>query len=76
MLCYLSFVTALERAEFLAWGASHLSIQQAEFQERFRPVFEGLLAAAEGRTPAGTDANDSGGRQFLGWSTSRHWLLG
>lgn len=76
MLFYLSFVTADQLADFITWAESHLSTQHAEFQVRFRPVFEGLVAASEGRTPHRGDANQSGGRQFLGWSTSRHWLLG
>ncbi len=75
MLFYLSFVSSDELSGFVAWATSHLSIQQAAFQTRFRPVFDGLLAASEGRTPHGFDAGGSDGRQFLGWSKSRHWLL-
>jgi hypothetical protein len=76
MLFYLSFITADELIGFIAWAKSHLSIQRAEFQVRFRPAFNGLLAAAEGKTPHRAAGNQGDGRQFLGWSKSRHWLLG
>jgi hypothetical protein len=75
MLFYLSFVTADELAEFTAWAQSHLSVQRSDFQVRFRRVFEGLVAAAEGVSSKRGEAQGSGPRQFLGWSKSRHWLL-
>lgn len=75
MLFYLSFVSADELADFIAWAESHLSVQRSDFQVRFRRVFEGLVAAAEGVSPERGDVQDSGPRQFLGWSKSRHWLL-
>lgn len=76
MLFYLSFVTQDELTEFVRWAESHLSIQQADFQVRFRPAMDGLVTASKGVTPQGVDANRNEGRQFLGWSKSRHWLLG
>jgi hypothetical protein len=76
MMFYLSFITDEELADFTAWASNHLSSQEAEFQTRFRPAFDGLIAASNGRTPDRVDANVSGGRQFQGWSKSRHWLLG
>jgi hypothetical protein len=75
MLFYLSFVSADELKDFVAWAERHLSPQHAEFQMRFRPVFEGLLAASHGSSPEPGHGNGSGPRQFLGWSKSRHWLL-
>ena len=75
MVFYLSFVEADELNEFMAWARSHLSKQQPEYQNRFGPAFDGLIAASEGRTPHHVDANRNDGRQFLGWSKSRHWLM-
>jgi hypothetical protein len=75
MVFYLSFVETEELREFLDWMRTHLSIQQPEFQHRFQPAFDGLVAASEGRTPHHADANRNDGRQFLGWSKSRHWLM-
>lgn len=75
MVFYLSFVEAEEVREFVEWARSHLTIQQPEFQNRFRPAFDGLVAASEGRTPHHTDANRTDERLFLGWSNSRHWLM-
>jgi hypothetical protein len=75
MLFFLSFITKNELIDFIAWAQSHLSVQEAEFQARFRPAFDGLIAATEGRTPHQVDDNRGEGRQFLGWSRSRHWLL-
>ncbi len=75
MVFYLSFIEGEEVREFIDWASSHLSIQQPEFQNRFRPAFDGLVAAAQGRTPAHVDVNRNEGRQFLAWSNSRHWLM-
>ncbi|WP_146401094.1 hypothetical protein [Pseudobythopirellula maris] len=75
MVFFLSFVGDAELTEFVAWAESHLSIQQPEFQVRFRPAMDGLVHAIGGCTPFGVDENLSDGRQFLGWSKSRHWLL-
>jgi hypothetical protein len=75
MVFYLSFVETEELPEFVDWMRTHLSIQQPEFQNRFQPAFDGLVAASEGRTPHHVDANRNDGRQFLGWSKSRHWLM-
>lgn len=75
MVFYLSFVESEQVREFVDWASSHLSTQQLEFQNRFRPALDGLVAASEGRTPHHVDANRNEGRQFLGWSNSRHWLM-
>lgn len=75
MVFYLSFVGKAELTEFVGWAESHLAIQQPEFQVRFRPAMDGLVAAVGGRAPARLGESRSDGRQFLGWSKSRHWLL-
>lgn len=75
MLVYLSLVSADEVAEFIAWGESHLQAQRPEFQNRFRPAFDGLIAASQGQTPALNPSDPSSPRRFLGWSKTRHWLL-
>src|SRR5690606_25553069 len=75
MLVYLSLVTDDELAEFMVWATEHLQAQSPEFQARFRPAFDGLVAAAHGQTPALTPTDPSSPRRFLGWSKTRHWLL-
>ncbi len=75
MIFYLSFVEVDELSEFIAWAKNYLSTQQAEFQNRFRPAVDGLIAASAGNTPDPFEADVDGGRQFLGWSKSRHWLM-
>jgi hypothetical protein len=75
MLVYLSFVSASEFAEFVAWAASHLEAQRPEFHSRFRPAFDGLVAASQGQSPPVSYLGRSSPCQFLGWSKSRHWLL-
>ncbi len=76
MVFYLSFVDNAGVAEFIAWAESHLASQQPEFRARFQPAFKGLIVASRGEIPAQFDGNSAEGRQFLGWSKSRHWLLG
>lgn len=75
MLFFLSFVTADELAEFIGWARETMADQPDSFQVRFRPAFDGLIAASQGRTPPAAEARSDDERQFLGWSTSRHWLL-
>ena len=75
MLIYLSFVSADELGAFIVCAEDHLSEQALEFQARFRPVFAGLRAASKGKTTPQAHATSGNGRQFLGWSDSRHWLL-
>ena len=76
MLFYLSFISAGEFTDFVAWATSHLATQPSDFQVRFRPAFEGLLASSVGRSAHRLDDTCGAGRKFLGWSKSRHWLLG
>ena len=76
MLVYLSFVADEELADFIAWAEDHLSMQQAEFQSRFRPAFDGLLSAWQGVAALRIPAFRGTSRPFLGWSKSRHWLIG
>lgn len=75
MLFFLSFVTADELDDFVAWARQTMASQPDSFRVRFRPAFDGFIAASQGRTPPATDVGSDDGRQFLGWSTSRHWLL-
>ncbi len=69
MVFYLALLPNACIEEFLAWADSHLSKQQIDFQNRFRPALTGLQFAADGRVI--DDAH-----RFLGWTKERHWLLG
>jgi hypothetical protein len=76
MVFYLSLANASEVANFQDWSSSQLGAQQPEFARRFEPVLAGLDAVITGETfdSAGRHAA-SGGRRFLGWTLTRHWLL-
>jgi hypothetical protein len=72
MVFFVSLLPEGGAGEFLGWAAGHLSEQPAAFWDRFAPALEGLRRAARS-LPA--DDADGSARRFLGWTTSRHWLL-
>ncbi len=76
MIFFLSLVPR-DVVGFLGWASRHLGKQRTDYQDRFRPALEGLIAAA-GSGP-GEDRNHlervSGPHRFLGWTTEKHWLL-
>jgi hypothetical protein len=76
MLFFLSVADDHELPRFVEWSNEYLATQREAFRTRFAPVMAGLEAiAAGGRFDhAGLHAA-SGGRQFLGWTLGRHWLL-
>ncbi|WP_375772492.1 hypothetical protein NR798_16915 [Archangium gephyra] len=78
MVFFLSFVHSPELQEFLDEAREHIEEQDEAFVRRFEPVLAGLEWVVAGNT---FDASGRGGpmglaRRFLGWSESRHWLLG
>jgi hypothetical protein len=70
MLFYLSLQEQGEVTDFMRWAEGHLAQQSPPFRFRFGPALLGLMAATEGRSAEG-----AGGRRFLGWSHTRHWLM-
>jgi hypothetical protein len=75
MIFFLAFLPPAEVAAFLGWAAAHLQEQNVEFQARFRPAMEGLAVAARGRSFDTLGVDRRAVRQFLGWTTGKHWLL-
>lgn len=66
MLVFLSLSDTL----FLEYALQKLSNQPPGVRTRLEPAMLGLMAVMEGG-----QATDGGGRRFLGWTTSRHWML-
>lgn len=69
MIFFLALLPPQDVADFLAWATDHLAAQDETFRNRFAPALEGLSLAANGKPI------NQGGRRFLGWSDTRHWLL-
>jgi len=72
MVFFLSRMPHDEVGQFIAWAESHLREQSAEFQARFAPALRCLALVHSGDSL--DDADDA--RRFLGWTQTRHWLLG
>lgn len=68
MMFFLALLPAGDVAAFVSEAERHLNTQPGEFRDRFRPALDGLILAADGRSPEGA-------RRFLGWSKQRHWLM-
>jgi hypothetical protein len=75
MIFFLALLPDRNAADFLRWAEDYLNAQRVEFRSRFSPALKGLVLAAEGRSIDNDFARESGARRFLGWSTTRHWLL-
>ena len=72
MVFYLSRLSHEEAGQFIGWAEEHLRKQSADFHARFIPALRGLsLVHSGGSLEGATDA-----RRFLGWTQTRHWLLG
>jgi hypothetical protein len=76
MIFYLSFVSKVEMDEFLTWAQSHFEMQTVDFRRRFEPAMRGLSLAAKGIPLENATDTDGEVRRFLGWSESKHWLMG
>jgi hypothetical protein len=75
MIFFLALLPDREVADFLQWAEDHLKEQAEEFQNRFRPALKGLVLAAEGHSIDSDYARKQGASRYLGWSTTKHWLL-
>ena len=76
MVFFLALIPSASVRMFLTWADEHLDKQEEEFQSRFRPALQGLVMAAQGRSLDDPSTSMQGTRRFLGWSKTRHWLLG
>lgn len=75
MIFFLSLLPPEALQTFLVWAETYLKKQDAVFQTRFRPAWQGLLLAASGTSLDDEQANRLKARRFLGWSVKEHWLL-
>jgi hypothetical protein len=73
MIFFLSLAPRKVSDVFVVWAGEELAKQPPAFRARFGPAYAGLCLALAGMTPGEHTA--PGARPFLGWSTSRHWLL-
>lgn len=68
MVFFLSLLPGEEVRAFLGWADEFQARQSQEWQQRLRPVLDGLKDAVAGSAP------DDRVR-LLGWSKSRHWFM-
>src|SRR5207237_89398 len=76
MIFYLSHLPGNKVQTFLEWAQRHLSQQREDFRVRFMPALLGLVAAQAGHPLGASPAHAEGGCRFLGWTKTRHWILG
>ena len=76
MIFYLSHLPSNELQAFLGWAAEHLSQQNQEFRVRFAPALQGLIASEACHELHDLSDQACGTRRFLGWTKTRHWILG
>ncbi|WP_312496028.1 hypothetical protein [Pseudomonas cremoris] len=75
MVFYLAMLDEHERADALESVEVCFAKQPQAFRERFLPVMIGLRKAAAGEVLPQQGQTVDGARVFLGWTTTRHWLL-
>ncbi len=75
MIFFLALAPENAGEAFLVWAADHLGKQSNEFQARFQPALTGLRRALQGLPPEEATREGLASRQFLGWTTEKHWLL-
>jgi hypothetical protein len=72
MIFFLSRLPREEAGQFIVWAEDHLREQPADFHARFIPALCGLSRIQGG----GLIDDTEDVRRFLGWTQTRHWLLG
>lgn len=75
MVFYLAMLEEHECKEALKSIEACFAKQPQAFRERFLPVMIGLRKAAAGEVLSQQGQTADGARVFLGWTTTRHWLL-
>ncbi len=75
MVFYLAMLNEHECTDALKSIEACFARQPQAFRERFLPVMIGLRKAAAGEVLSQQGMTADGARVFLGWTTTRHWLL-
>jgi hypothetical protein len=75
MVFFLALLPSRDVDGFLRWAEGQLNAQEEDFRKRFEPALRGLVLVADGESLDQHPASRSDARRFLGWSTTRHWLL-
>ncbi|MDO9346165.1 MAG: hypothetical protein Q7T99_22105 [Pseudomonas sp.] len=75
MVFYLAMLEEHECKEALKSIEACFAKQPQAFRERFLPVMIGLRKAGAGEILPQQGQTADGARVFLGWTTTRHWLL-
>lgn len=76
MIFYMSHLSNDEVGAFLKWAEEHLNQQADDFRARFAPALRGLALVHAGRSIEDVSPQTEAARRFLGWTKTRHWLLG
>ncbi|WP_426134824.1 hypothetical protein [Pseudomonas sp. PWP3-1b2] len=75
MVFYLAMLDEHEREKALKSIEAFFATQPVAFREKFLPLMSGLRKAAAGEVLPQHVLTADGARVFLGWTTTRHWLL-
>ena len=75
MVFYLAMLDEYECKKTLESVEAYLATQPVAFREKFLPLMSGLRKAAAGEVLPQLGPAADGARVFLGWTTTRHWLL-
>lgn len=75
MIFFLALIPKENALDFMGWARDYLEQQGEAFRDRFQPALKGLESTMEGRSVKSIAGLYPNGRQFLGWSNSKHWLL-
>jgi hypothetical protein len=78
MLFFLSFLDAETISSFVQWTHHEGMKQTAPMGRRVAPALRGLERVVNGGSLGQQEIGDASeeARRFLGWTTTRHWLLG
>ena len=74
MLFFLSFLDARCQSDFLSRAKDFVATLASPFPTRFQPALVGLELAMQGISSHHPEFAARGGRVFLGWTTTPHWL--
>ena len=75
MVFYIAMLDEHERKDALSSVEVCFAKQPQAFRERFLPAMIGLRKAVAGEVLPQQGQTAEGARVFLGWTTTRHWLL-
>lgn len=75
MVFYLAMLDEYECQDALRSVEAYFATQPVAFREKFLPLMSGLRKAVAGEVLPQQGPTADGARVFLGWTTTRHWLL-